>query len=953
MSLERLIINASLIFSLFGCFSIIIQCWHKKTVKSQFLLGLVFAIIAIVSMSFPLQFKEGLIFDGRSISLTMAGLFGGPIAAVVAATLGVSYRLSLGGIGALAGAGTMLTSVLAGLLFYRFREQKKIELNVGTLAVHSLIVHAVVLLWMLALPNNLKWEVLKTISLPFLSILPAGSVFVGLMLYRQEKLMRTTIALKEKEERFNNILESMSDGIAILKPINGVKDFLILYQNRSFDHFKNRKKFTDANQSFLDEFPEASENGLIKQMQRVWQKKVRIILPTATYHAGKMTRWRETEIFSLSTGEVVLIHRDKTEKKIAEHERNQLFDLSMDMFCIAGFDGYFKQINPAFQNTLGWSEKEILNRPWIEWVHPEDKESTIEVAERLSAGEKVLTFRNRYRSKDGSYRWLSWSAYPHELDKRIFAVARDITDLIHNQKTLEENRAQVEAIFHAADDIAFIITDADEKEPTILEFSQGAEKIFEYSRKEVIGDSLSMLLKKMKRNILLQAENKSDIRKEISRTETTLFRKSGKSFPAMFSTYPMVDKTGDIYAILNLAMDLSESEKLRQQVHHTQRMEAIGTLSAGIAHDFNNLLTTILGNAHLLMGQVNKESEIYEDLNQIRLAGDRAANLTRQLLAFSRKQIIETEIISINNSIDESKKLLERIIGENIEFRIYKDDELHNIKADKNQVEQVILNLVVNARDAMPNGGVITINTKNVSLDQQFFKEKGVTGIPGSYAKLSVSDTGEGIHPELVDKIFDPFFTTKPKDKGTGMGLSTVYGIMKQANGFVWASGVPGEGSTFDLFWPSIDRNIDSPEKIECLENPNSGRETILVVEDESSVLRLIKKTLESAGYKVLSAQDGEEALKISDAYEDSIQLLLTDVVMPKMSGYDLIEKLSYDRTNIDVLMMSGYSETNYNSWSIDKTKDFLLMKPVTPDELLKKVRKIFDVSEKYNSIAL
>ncbi len=424
--------------------------------------------------------------------------------------------------------------------------------------------------------------------------------------------------------------------------------------------------------------------------------------------------------------------------------------------------------------------------------------------------------------------------------------------------------------------------------------------------------------------------------------ELVVLRKDGSNFPAE-AIFSPIERNGSYLArYVAIIQDVSEKRELEQQFFQAQKMEAIGKLAGGVAHDFNNILTIINGYSDLLLARLDTDHPFYKEISMIRKAGERASGLTNQLLAFSRKQMIRPRNLNLNTIIKDTEKMLKRLIGEDIELVTHLDPDLNEIHVDPTQIDQIIMNLAVNARDAMPKGGKLTIETKNVELDQSYIQKHGEVKA-GSYVMLSISDTGIGIDKETMQHIFEPFFTTKGKGEGTGLGLSTVYGIVKQNNGYIWVYSEPGEGAVFKIYFPITSKKAGDVEVEKISSEELIGNETILLAEDDHWVRELTKSTLEAYGYKVLEVERGDEALKICKEFKNPIHLLLTDVVMPGMSGSELAKKILEYHKDIKILYMSGYTDDAMIRYGIrDKEVEFL-QKPFSSKVLLEKVRKILN----------
>jgi PAS domain S-box-containing protein len=408
-------------------------------------------------------------------------------------------------------------------------------------------------------------------------------------------------------------------------------------------------------------------------------------------------------------------------------------------------------------------------------------------------------------------------------------------------------------------------------------------------------------------------------------------------------TFPVVDASGVVYRMVGVAEDITELRKTEDQLLKAQKMEAVGRLAGGIAHDFNNVLTAIFGYVEMVVEDLPSGSQARADLDEVLKAAGRAASLTRQLLAFSRQQVLQPTVLQINDVVQDLEKMLRRVIGEDLELRVTLAPDAGKVRADVGQLEQVVLNLAVNARDAMPTGGKLTIETVNAGLTEAY-ADAHQPVVPGAYVMLAVSDTGVGMSPEVRARVFEPFFTTKEQGKGTGLGLSTVYGIVKQSGGYVWVYSEPGRGATFKIYLPRVDAPIDvAPRPKEG--GTLAGTETVLVAEDDDLLRPLAKNVLEKFGYTVLAAANADAALASARGHQGPIHLLVSDVVMPGASGRELARRLAATHPETKVLFVSGYTDDAIVHHGMLEPGLNYLQKPFTPATLGRKVREVLDAS--------
>ncbi|HEX6187539.1 MAG TPA: PAS domain S-box protein [Pyrinomonadaceae bacterium] len=522
----------------------------------------------------------------------------------------------------------------------------------------------------------------------------------------------------------------------------------------------------------------------------------------------------------------------------------------------------------------------------------------------------------------------------------LASIADIVSQGIERQRAeaaLRESEERYRDLVENAHDIIY----SHDLEGNYTSVNKAGEDITGYTREEALKLNLNDTVAPEWRDKSKDMLRRKLAGERVTAYEMELIAKDGRRVAVEVNSKLVYEK-GKPVAVQGIARDVTARKQLEEQLRQSQKMEAIGQLAGGVAHDFNNLLTAIIGYSGLALQRMEADSPLKPYIEEIRKAGDRAANLTRQLLAFGRKQILQPLPLNLNDVITDLNKMLRRMIGEDIRLSARLDPDLKKVKADRGQIEQVLMNLVVNARDAMPRGGSLTIETANIQIEEEYAgRHIGVSS--GAYVMLAVSDTGTGMDHETEARIFEPFFTTKEKGKGTGLGLSTVYGIVKQSGGNIWVYSEPGHGTTFKIYLPQVDDQVKTVEAKPEETSIPSGSETVLLVEDEEVVRGLAQRILEDAGYRVITANGGEEAVNWCADHADTIHLLLTDVVMPDTSGKELAERLTSLRPQTKVLFMSGYTdEAIVHHGVLDSNVEFL-QKPFTPRALSRKVRQVLD----------
>jgi PAS domain S-box-containing protein len=505
------------------------------------------------------------------------------------------------------------------------------------------------------------------------------------------------------------------------------------------------------------------------------------------------------------------------------------------------------------------------------------------------------------------------------------------------ENEVRQSEQRFDDLFENAKDIVFTL----DLEGNVTSLNKSAEEVMGWSRSEARQINIKNLVAPEHLHLCSQMMQRILNEEPMQHFEISMVRKDGRKVLLQTSAR-LVYSNGQKEGVQGIARDITERRNLENMVQQSQKLEAIGRLSGGLAHDFNNLLCVISGHTELLTEQMQPEHPSLKNLTQIKKAVDSAASLTRQLLAFSRKQVFHPRILDLNAIVIETEKLLGRLIGEHIEFFSALHPALGHVRVDPVQVEQVLVNLVLNARDAMPQGGKLTIETANVELGEGFRTRHAIVPA-GNYVVLSVTDNGCGMDEETQSRIFEPFYTTKELGKGTGLGLATVYGIVKQSGGFIWVYSEPRQGTTFKVYLPRVDSAALPLPSVNIQAEIRKGTETILLVENAEPLRTLAKEFLKGGGYAVLEAENGKDALRIASAFGGAIHLLLTDVIMPGMGGKQLAIQLSGLRPSTKILYMSGYPNDGIVQSGILATGVVLLEKPFTREILLRRVRQVLD----------
>jgi hypothetical protein len=700
---------------------------------------------------------------------------------------------------------------------------------------------------------------------------------------------------------------------------------------------------------FVSLWPRADIRSAISVPMQVANKLVGIINLNVTSRLRPFTLGQMKALTILAGTAASALESASLYTQVQQAEKNyrSIFENAVEGIFQSTPEGRFTTVNPALARILGYESPDEVIATVTDIKHQVyvDPESWAEATRLENERGFLQGFELEAYRKDGRKIWLSANrrAIKDENGTEIYreGTLADITGRKQAEKALRESEERYRLLFESNPQPMWVY---DLQTLAFLAVNESAVDHYGYSREEF----LTMTIKDIRPPEDIPALYKSVTRSLEGVNPASIWthlKKDGSIIKVEITSHLLV--FADRRAELILAHDITERDRLEgallaseEQLRQSQKLEAIGQLAGGVAHDFNNLLTVIGGYSSILLNKLPQDSPHRSSVEEIKKAGDRAGALTRQLLAFSRKQILQPKVLDLNVAVTDMEKMVRRLIGEDIDLLTITSPVLGKVKADPGQIEQVLLNLIVNARDAMPKGGKLTIETRNVVHSEEYAQRHAA--LPGPYVMLAVSDTGCGMAATIQPRVFEPFFTTKASGKGTGLGLATVYGIVRQSGGNIWVYSEVGRGSTFKIYLPRVD---EAGEEVSALTSSSvpQGTELILLVEDEEQVRDILEQILEDLGYQVLAASTGEEALSMSLDLEHDIKLMITDVVMTQMSGRELAERVLALRPSLPVLFMSGYTDDAIVRHGLLDEKLNFIQKPFDSSTMARKVREVLD----------
>jgi PAS domain S-box-containing protein len=633
--------------------------------------------------------------------------------------------------------------------------------------------------------------------------------------------------------------------------------------------------------------------------------------------------------------------RKRTTEQLRRSELHfrSLLENALDIITVVDGSGMIRYASPSTERVLGYTPQELTGTNILQLVHVDDASAALDsYCRAVQSGAPTPPVEVRVRRKDGAWRVLEAIGKSLLTDPIVAGIvinSRDITERKEAAQRLYTVNERLRAVIEGSP-LAIYLLDT---EGRVQAWNKAAERLFGWSEEEVVGREAPTLGPETEH----EAKDYLDmaLRGEVLvQSETTRLRKDGTLIDVNVWTALLRDESGRLQGIVAMVADTTERKRLEEQFRHAQKMEAVGRLAGGVAHDFNNLLTVITGYSQLALNRLPADSQAATELKEALGASDRAASLTKQLLSFSRRQVVQPTVLDINTVVNDMHRMLRRIIGEDIELIVRLSPGLHPVRADRGQIELVLLNLAINARDAMPDGGQLIVETANVDLGEGGQRNR-MMEMSGPCVALSVTDTGIGMDAKVRAKIFEPFFTTKESGKGTGLGLSTSYGIVRQHGGDIWVYSEPGMGATFKIYLPVADEIAHNlaPDSTEA--NAEGGAETILIVEDEPRVAAVMRESLSAKGYEVLCTSETADALAIAREHAGPIHLLLSDLVLNSMHGSELARQIRTVRSGIKVLFVSGYSSAGGAGQKFLEPGAAFLQKPFAPEALARKVREV------------
>ena len=933
-----LINNAALLVALGVLLDLVLRMRLSSKLWTRIFTGVALGAIGVAIIMNRWSFGGGIIFDTRSIILSLGGLFFGAVPTVIAIAIIGVFRVYVGGAGMWMGLGVILTSGVIGILWRYQRRNRLAEIGWIELLIFGLVVHIAMILWTISLPGQHVQKVILSISFPVLVIYPLATVLLGSLLSGQLAHRQVQKTLEESEQKYRMLADGAMEGILV------AQDGILRFVNpRALEivGYSESELLGAPFTNFIH--PDDRETVLSRHYRRLKGD----ILPSR-YPIRILTRDGVEKFVEIDSGMItwekkpatVVFLTDISERKLVEEalrlsevQKSAILNGITTNIAFVNDKLEIQWANKIAAESVGKSPEEMIGATCHSlWANPEgacENCPTMKAFKTKKSEETIMI------TPDG--RIWNERGEPVFDDKGnlmgVVEVAQDITEYM---RLSEQEKLLVKAVEQAAEGV--LITDA----TGIIQYANPSEQtISGYSRHELLGQTPDIFKgdkhdENFYRN-MWETINAGNV-------WTGRFinkRKDGTEYHEDATISPVYDKSGNLTNFVSVKHDVTKHIELQEQLFQAQKMEAIGTLAGGFAHDFNNKLQVIAGYVDLISFNKDLPASVKMDLGVIKQTVDSSAQLIKGMMVFSRKTSVRLEPLNLNKLVAQLHTMIAPVMPRMIDIDLVMPDDLWTINASPSQIDQILMNLAVNARDSMPDGGKLTIQTQNTILDEEFCRPYPNTK-PGRYVLLSMTDTGKGMDHETVKHIFEPFFTTKAEGKGTGLGLSVVYGIVEKHGGKIICNSQPSEGATFKIYFPATEE-VPEEQYSEKKEPPKGHGETVLIVDDEPNITELASRILAETNYVVIAASNGKDALGLYEKHHEAIRLVILDLIMPGIDGKHCLQELRNMDPNVRVLIASGENRQGMAEELKDSgAKDFI-GKPFDIPQLLYKIREIID----------
>ena len=948
-ALIALLQNAALLLAMVVVFDLAVG--RQRTdgrARRKIAIGLVLGGLCMALIHTSFRLESGIVFDTRSVLLSVCGLFFGAVPTVIAMAVAAAFRLLKGGVGAWTGVSVTLATGTLGILWRRFRKGRLQDISARELYAFGIVAHLVMLALMRTVPWGRATHVLHDVSLPVLLVYPVAATALGLLLANRLRREQAAADLVAREARFRTLFETSGVVMLVIDPDSG----RIVEANRAAAEFYGYScvQLAAMNIAEINQLPPeqmAAERQRAKRTDRNYfvfpHRLANGTVRTVEVHSHPIVREGQTLLFSIVFDVTPRMQAEAASRE-SEARLRLLIEHAPAALAMFDRDMRYLAVSRRWLADYGLEGQELIGRSHYE-VFPEIGEKIKQDHRRGLAGEVLRCDEDRLVRANGAVQYLRWEMHPWR-DGRgdiggIVIFTEDVTRRKQAESALRESEERFRMLVDSAPEGIFVQADGRFLfvNPALARML-GAEK-----PEELVGaDLMDRMAPEFHEAIRARIRHQRETGKLAPPMEQDYLRLDGVRLPVETTAVPVRYAGRDAYLVF--VRDVAERRRIEQekqnlqtQLAQAQKMDSIGRLAGGVAHDFNNMLSVILGHAEMILETVATDQPLYGDLQEIRKAAERSADLTRQLLAFARKQTAAPKELDLNATVEGMLKMLRRLIGENVKLTWRPAPRPVPVLMDPSQLDQILANLCVNARDAVGETGTVTIATGTADFDDAYCAAHPGY-VPGAYAALSVSDDGCGMDAETLARLFEPFFTTKEAGKGTGLGLATVYGIVKQNRGFLHVYSEPGKGTTLQIHLPlqaASEKPKPQPEPAAPLPR---GRETILLVEDEPGILSMTRMMLEQCGYHVLTAATPGEAFRQAETFPGEIHLLMTDVVMPEMNGRELARQLLARHPRLKRLFMSGYPADVIAHHGVLEPGVNFIQKPFSTKVLAAKVRE-------------